>query len=83
MTDVELFQKLEEISSQLGVEVRRELGDYSGGLCRVGEFWMFIINPNLPVSRQVEILRSGLSRLDLSGLFLLPAIREYLNTSGQ
>ena len=79
MKDEEILPKLEEILGQLGVELRYEKGDFEGGICRVGEKQFLLVNKRLMLSQKVNLLARELAGLDLSNIYIVPAIRDLLN----
>ena len=78
MSDAELLKELETVLRELGIELRLEKGEFNGGLCRIGERPVFLLNRKLPPARRLRILCRDLSRLDLSAVYLLPAVRDRL-----
>ena len=78
MSDAELLKELETVMQALGIELRFENGEFNGGLCRISGRPVFLINRNLPPTRRLQILCHYLSRLDLSTVYLLPAVRSRL-----
>ena len=78
MTDREILEKLEELLIRLDIDLVREQGEFSGGLCRVGEENRFILNRTLPLSRQIGILCRDLATVDLSQVYVLPALRAMI-----
>jgi len=76
MQDAEVLVKLEEIVQQLGLELRWEEGDFTGGICRLGKREMVVMNRSLPTFEKIRVLCRDLSHADLSQIFVLPAIRE-------
>ncbi len=78
MSDAELLKELETVMRALGIELRLENGEFDGGLCRIGERPVFLINRKLPPTRRLQIMCHYLSRLDLSTVYLLPAVRSRL-----
>ncbi len=78
MSDAELLKELETVMRAQGIELRFENGEFNGGLCRIGGRPVFLLNRKLPPARQLQILCHYLSRLDLSTVYLLPAVRNRL-----
>lgn len=83
MTDREVLEKLEELLARLGIDLVREPGEFSGGLCRIGEENRFILNRALPLPQQIGILCRDLSSVDLSQVYVLPVLREMIRTAAQ
>ncbi len=74
-----LLAQLEELASKLDIQIRREkLGQARGGLCRIEERFVIIINKDLSDSSQIELLSQELARFDTNEMYLLPEVRESL-----
>lgn len=76
MEDRELLEQLEDLARGLGIELRGGEGEFTGGLCRVGEKKILFLNSCLSPPLRIQILCRELSRFELSHLFLLPAVRQ-------
>lgn len=80
-----LWMLLNELAAQLGVEVRLEpLGEeegcqVSGGLCRLGDRLVAFVDRRLQPPGRARQLGGALLGLDLEGVYLRPALREYLS----
>lgn len=82
MTDAQLLENLEAICSKISIEVRHRHGDFQGGLCRYAGRTVLVLSSGTSSIRKVEILCRELSRLDLSGVYLLPSVREKIEEYG-
>jgi len=79
MNDEQIYEELIELAERLDIEVIKDRGDFSGGYCRVHEDRRIVLNQhNLPAT-QLRTLAKNLLQLDLSNIYLLPAVREYLD----
>ena len=71
---------LEELAHRLEIEVRFEpLGaqwSSAGGLCRLRERRVIMIDSRAPLVEQVGVLLDALRDQDLEGLFIPPALRR-------
>ncbi len=74
--DTELLSQLEGVVGQLGLELRWDEGDFTGGICRLGDREILVMNRSLPTFEKIRVLCRNLSHADLSKIFVLPAIRE-------
>jgi hypothetical protein len=83
MTDREILERLEELLARLDIDLVREQGEFSGGLCRIGEENRFILNQALPLSQQIGILCRDLSAVDLSQVYVLPVLREMIRAAAR
>jgi len=78
MTEESVLQELENISAKLGVVVRYELGDFTGGLCRIDNAKFIIVNKKLPISKKISVIAKEISSLDIEDIFILPAVKEII-----
>lgn len=83
MQSTEILSTLENIVSQLGLHLRYEKGDFQGGICRIGNQMLLIVNKRLQDEQKIAIIARELGQLDLSGIFMVPAIRELLEAEAQ
>lgn len=79
-----LLNQLEEVAQGLDVEIRYEVIKreglfYPGGLCRLKGKFVAIINSKASTEDKIQILGRALKRFDLSGVYLRPGLREYLD----
>jgi len=78
MQHAELLSQLEGIVDQLGLELRWDEGDFTGGICRLEDREILVMNRSLPTFEKIRVLCRHLSHADLSKIFVLPAIREHI-----
>lgn len=81
MTDSELLETLERLVPQLGIELRKCDGEFTGAICRVNGKSVFLINSSLSQAKAIEVLCRELSVLDLTKVFVLPAVRDKIKSS--
>jgi hypothetical protein len=83
-----LLQHLEGLAAQLEIEVRYEnLADdeltiHSGG-CKLLDRNLILIDRQHPPAECARILARELSRYDLENLYILPRVREFIQTSSR
>lgn len=73
-----LLQEMEAILEQHAIPVRYEYGSFKGGLYRLNDDYIFMINKNLPLEQKLQIFREELGTLNLEDVFIRPVLREYL-----
>lgn len=79
-----LWMHLTELAGQLGVEVRLEPltddEDYDahGGLCRLGQRVVAFVDRRLTPEGRNRQLGMAIIGLELDGVYLRPAVRDYL-----
>jgi len=84
-----LLQELENLASQLGIEVRYEnLRDeelsFHSGACKLFSRSLIIIDARCLASARSRLLARELSKYDLENFYIVPRVREYiaLHSSG-
>ncbi len=83
MKSDDLIAHLEKVVAQLGIELRYEKGDFRGGICRIGERRIFILNQTLPPAQKIAVLAGELAGLDLSGIYIMPAVRQIIEQAAK
>ena len=79
MTTPTHFENLESIASQLSIEIRYEDIDNPGGLCRIRNSQVIIVDRDLNLDQTLAVLATALSRCSTDHLFIPPKIREFIN----
>jgi hypothetical protein len=83
MVESETLSNLENIVSQLGIQLRYEKGDFQGGVCRLKDERILIINKSLQIQKKIEVIANELSQIDLSGVYIIPVLRELLEKTAE
>lgn len=78
MSEEETLFALETLAKTLDVEVRYEKGDFSGGLCRLDEKVILLVQKNDPPHRKISILARELGAFNLDHIFVVPALRDLI-----
>ncbi|MDZ7268065.1 MAG: ImmA/IrrE family metallo-endopeptidase [candidate division KSB1 bacterium] len=78
MKEEEILSSLEKLLDSLGIELRYEKGDFTGGYCLVKEKPMMIINSALAPAQRIRILARELAQMKLENVFIVPALRQVL-----
>ena len=74
-----LFGNLRQLAESLHIDIREEaMEEGRGGIYLLGGRRHLLINSLLPVEAKVDLLIEALKKEDLSGVFVLPALREVL-----
>jgi hypothetical protein len=76
MKPQQIVEALEEAVQQLGVEVRRERGNFRGGLCTVAGTSVVMLNKRRPVEAHLAVLADALRTLPADEVYLRPAVRD-------
>jgi hypothetical protein len=87
MKPEELYQHLKDLAEKLGIRVMEQNLRHSGlrvrsGLCKVKGRPVYIMSKHLSVHRKNEKLAGCLNHFPHEGLYLVPAVREFLQRCG-
>lgn len=80
MSNEELLQALETLVKALGLECRYEKGDFKGGLCRVHEQQLIVLQKKESLENKIKTLAVGLGELDLTNIYVMPAIQDLIDS---
>ena len=75
----QIVKELEDAARQLGVQVRREKGNFRGGYCVRNDEELLMLNKNHPAEAHLAILAEALRSLPVDTVFLRPAVRRALD----
>ena len=80
-----ILGQLEELAGKLGIQIRyeaikREGLSGTGGLCRLKEEYVLIVNSSTTVKNKIRIFAGAVKRFDLDQVYIRPALREFLDT---
>jgi len=83
MDEQVMLEQLEEVAKGLEIEIRyekmrKEAGYNPGGLCRIRGAPLIIVNRKAPLGDKVQVLASAIKRFDLTGIYLRPGLRDFL-----
>lgn len=86
--DQKLLEQLEELAGKLDLKVRyeqikKESRFYPGGLCRVKDEEIIIINSKAPLEDKINTFIEALGNFDLSSIFMHPALRDLFKTESE
>lgn len=87
MTNGEIIEGLESLAAALEVGIRYEnlshgkIALSKGGLCRIRGRPVIIVDKRACIEEKMDLLLQSLRRFDLSGVYVVPAIRELLEKS--
>ena len=78
MTQEAILQGFETLIQNLSIDLRYEKGEFEGGLCRLQNKNLFIINNKLPVENKIKIIAAELRSLQLNHIYIRPALRKII-----
>lgn len=78
MNYLHIIQELEQVSQQLGIQIRYEKGDFEGGYCILKEQKVLVVNKRLHDMRKASVLAQALSEYGVEEVFIKPNIRTFI-----
>ena len=83
MDETVVLGHLEALAHTLGIQIRYEYIESetsfpTGGLCRIRDKQVIIVNTKATVGEKVQTLTRALRRFDFSNTYLKPALRDLL-----
>lgn len=84
--DEVILDQLEELAEKLGIAIRQENvnvegSSSAGGLCRVKDKYVLIIDSQASPREKMRVITEALRRFDLGDVYIRPGIRELLEGS--
>lgn len=86
MKPEQIYQGLKELAEKLGIKVTEKSFrnvaagiHFQSGLCKVREKDVYIMDRNLPFSQKNEVLAECLTGMDYENIYMVPALREFLD----
>ncbi|MCA1928071.1 MAG: hypothetical protein LDL09_06580 [Calditerrivibrio sp.] len=73
------MKELENLSLQLNIKVRYEKTTAKGGLCKLNDQYMIIIDRKAKDDYKAQVIAKSLKQFDLSNVHLKPKIREFID----
>ena len=80
MKNKDLLDEFHILAEKLEIKILKGKGDFLGGSCIVNNAKVIVINKNKPIEQRLNTLASCFNEFDLEGIFLLPALREYIDS---
>ena len=75
-----IFQELEQLAEALDVEIVQEKGNFKGGYCLLEKEGIIVVNKLNPLEQRIRALAQAFSRLDISKIYIKPAIRSIIHS---
>jgi|TARA_B110000914_G_scaffold103090_1_gene90385 hypothetical protein len=83
LKDKELLEEFHSLAEKLNIKIMKGKGDFSGGDCIVNEKKVIVINNVKPIEQRLNTLASCFKNYDLEGLYIIPALRKYINDANR
>ena len=80
MKNNKLLEEFNLLAEKLDIKIMKGKGDFSGGGCTVNNKKVIVINNGKPIEQRLNVLASCFKDYNLDSLFIVPALREYINS---
>ena len=80
MKPTQIYQEFEQLAESLEVKIIQEKGNFKGGYCLLEKEKIIVINKLKPLEQRIMALAQAFSRLDISTIYLKPAIRDIIDS---
>ena len=74
-----IFQKFEQLAEALDVKIIQEKGNFKGGYCLLEKEGIIVVNKLNPIEQRIRALAQAFSKLDISKIYMRPAIRNIID----
>ncbi len=74
-----LLGYFEDLAQRLNIRIIYDRGAFRGGACLLKDEKVIVVNQRRPIEERLRVLAKGFTTLDLSGVYLVPALRAYLD----
>ena len=81
MKKEKLYIEFENLAEKVGLRVIKGKGDFQGGSCIIKDEKVIVVNKNKPIEQKLKILASCFNKIDLNGIYIVPALRAYIEDS--
>ena len=78
-----IFQEFEQLAEALDIKIIHEKGNFRGGYCLLEKEGIIVVNKLNPIEQRIRALANAFSRLDISKIYMKPAIRNIINSEIQ
>lgn len=81
MKQEKLYLEFEALAQRLGVQIIKDKGNFSGGTCIVKDKTVIVVNKMKPIENRLKILAMSFLEYNLDDVYMIPALRAYIEES--
>ena len=74
------YREFEDLAEKLDIKLVKGKGNFSGDYCLVENDKYIVVNKNKPLEQRIKRLATAFSMLDLSQIYVKPALRELIDS---
>lgn len=80
MNSEKVLTGLLELAEDLGIKIIQDKGNFKGGYCILKNKDIIVLNKLNPIEQKVKSLAQAFSDLDISEVYIKPAIRDIIES---
>ena len=80
MNSTIIFQEFEQLAEALNVKIIQKKGNFKGGYCLLKKEGLIVVNKLNPMEQQIQALAQAFSKLNISKIYIKPAIRSIIDS---
>tara|TARA_B100001123_G_C15175219_1_gene973038 strand:+ start:711 stop:968 length:258 start_codon:yes stop_codon:yes gene_type:complete len=78
MKPAKIFQEFEQLAESMEIKIIQEKGSFNGGFCLLEKEKIIVINKLKPLEQRNRALAQAFSHIDISNIYLKPALRDFI-----
>ena len=78
MKNDKLYTEFEQLSERLGIRILKGKGDFVGGVCKIHDETVIVVNKMQPLEQRLKTLASSFLKYTLDDIYMVPALRAYI-----
>ena len=82
MKQKQLLEHFVSLAKRLGLRIVQGKGDFYGGSCILKQDKVIVLNKLKPIEQRLRVLAREFADIDLTGVYIVPVLREYINEKG-
>ena len=78
MKKKQIFDEFEILGEKLGLRIIKGKGDFNGGICKINNKTVIVINRLKPLEHRLKVLATSFLEHNLDGIYIVPYLRAFI-----
>ncbi len=78
MKKKQIFEEFETLGEKLGLRIIKGKGDFKGGICRINNKEVIVINNLKPLEHRLKVLAISFLEYNLDRIYIVPYLRAFI-----
>ena len=78
MKNKQIFEEFEILGEKLGLRIIKGKGDFKGGICRINNKNVIVVNKLKPFENRLKVLAISFLEYNLDGIYIVPYLRAFI-----